>query len=206
MNGERTLVSTREAITLGRWIAVLCTLGLWLLWWLARVYTVTDRRVIVRRGLIFRSEQSVLLTKVQDVIVNKGPLIAHVRLSSAGGSLGFENIGPLRPWRADRFAQAIMAAQQAPQTAQPAPAPSPTTVSSVSRGQASMQSAPAGQFSEDGRWRWDGAQWVPAAPSPGPTASGGDHVERLRQLAELKTQGHLSEAEFEAEKAKLLRS
>jgi hypothetical protein len=43
-----------------------------------------------------------------------------------------------------------------------------------------------------------------AAPAPEPAAAAPDPVEQLTQLAALKDSGALSEAEFEAEKAKIL--
>jgi hypothetical protein len=51
-----------------------------------------------------------------------------------------------------------------------------------------------------------GAEEAPAAPAPAPApaAAGPDPVAQLTQLAALKDSGALSEAEFEAEKAKLL--
>jgi hypothetical protein len=46
-----------------------------------------------------------------------------------------------------------------------------------------------------------------AAPAPAPAAdSSGDRLEKLKELGELKAQGILTEAEFEAEKAKILAS
>ncbi|WP_420752000.1 SHOCT domain-containing protein [Rhodococcus sp. O3] len=45
----------------------------------------------------------------------------------------------------------------------------------------------------------------PPPPPPQPQASGGvDRLEALKQLGELKAQGVLTEAEFEAEKARIL--
>src|SRR5262245_12108341 len=44
----------------------------------------------------------------------------------------------------------------------------------------------------------------PAAPAPAPAAGGVDIAGQLQQLAALKAQGILSDAEFEAAKAKLL--
>jgi Short C-terminal domain len=44
----------------------------------------------------------------------------------------------------------------------------------------------------------------PAAPAPAPTAGGSTTVEQLKELAELKSQGVLTEEEFEQAKAKLL--
>ena len=46
---------------------------------------------------------------------------------------------------------------------------------------------------------------APPPPPPAPAAAGGDDlVSKLNELAQLKAQGVLSEAEFEAAKAKLL--
>ena len=47
------------------------------------------------------------------------------------------------------------------------------------------------------------AQQAPAQPASAP-APGGDTIEQLKQLAELKNQGILTEEEFAAEKAKIL--
>ncbi|MET7769400.1 SHOCT domain-containing protein [Nocardia sp. NPDC005366] len=44
------------------------------------------------------------------------------------------------------------------------------------------------------------------APPPAPAAPPVDRIEALRQLGELKTQGVLTEAEFNAEKARILAS
>jgi hypothetical protein len=43
-----------------------------------------------------------------------------------------------------------------------------------------------------------------AAPPPAPAAPAPDPIEKLKELAELKNQGILTDAEFEAQKAKLL--
>jgi hypothetical protein len=45
---------------------------------------------------------------------------------------------------------------------------------------------------------------APAAPAAAPAAGAPDPVEQLTQLAALKDSGALTEAEFEAEKAKIL--
>jgi hypothetical protein len=46
-----------------------------------------------------------------------------------------------------------------------------------------------------------GSEPAPAAPAAAPAA---DPLEQLKQLGELKAQGVLTEAEFEAQKAKIL--
>lgn len=51
--------------------------------------------------------------------------------------------------------------------------------------------------------RWS-AQESPPAPAPAP--AGSDRIAALKDLAELKTQGVLTEVEFEAEKARILSS
>lgn len=47
-------------------------------------------------------------------------------------------------------------------------------------------------------------QPVEAAPAPAPAAVAPDPIQQLTQLAALKDSGALTEAEFEAEKAKIL--
>jgi hypothetical protein len=44
----------------------------------------------------------------------------------------------------------------------------------------------------------------PPAPAPAPAASGESRVDQLKELAALKEQGVLNDAEFEAEKARIL--
>jgi hypothetical protein len=46
----------------------------------------------------------------------------------------------------------------------------------------------------------------PPAPAPAPAAPATDPIEQLKDLAELKAQGILTEAEFEAQKARILGS
>ncbi|MGX7732157.1 SHOCT domain-containing protein [Rhodococcus sp. 2H158] len=53
----------------------------------------------------------------------------------------------------------------------------------------------------------DGYAQYPPEPAPAPAASGGtDRIAALKDLAELRAQGALTEAEFEAEKARVLAS
>jgi hypothetical protein len=52
------------------------------------------------------------------------------------------------------------------------------------------------------------AEYVPPEPEPAPAAgpAGPDRITALKELGELKAQGVLTEAEFEAEKARILAS
>lgn len=56
------------------------------------------------------------------------------------------------------------------------------------------------------RSRKQAAAPTPAAPTPAPAppASTGDNIEQLKQLADLRDQGILTEEEFSAKKKKLL--
>lgn len=47
-------------------------------------------------------------------------------------------------------------------------------------------------------------QAPPPAAAPAPEASGESRIDQLKALGELKSQGVLSDAEFEAEKARIL--
>jgi predicted cobalt transporter CbtA len=49
-------------------------------------------------------------------------------------------------------------------------------------------------------------QYAQPAPAPAPAAAAPDPIEQLQKLAELKNQGILTDAEFEAQKAKILAS
>ncbi|WP_159843582.1 SHOCT domain-containing protein [Nocardia sp. CY41] len=65
------------------------------------------------------------------------------------------------------------------------------------------------------RWAVQDAQYAPEAqyatpqPAPAPSSGGGagmDRITALKELAQLKAQGVLTDAEFEAEKARILES
>jgi hypothetical protein len=47
-------------------------------------------------------------------------------------------------------------------------------------------------------------QYEAPPPAPAPASGGDDKLAKLKELGELKAQGILTEAEFEAEKAKIL--
>jgi membrane protease subunit (stomatin/prohibitin family) len=49
-------------------------------------------------------------------------------------------------------------------------------------------------------------QYAQPAPAPAPAAAAEDPIEKLKQLAELKDQGILTQEEFDAQKAKILNS
>jgi hypothetical protein len=62
---------------------------------------------------------------------------------------------------------------------------------------------------QDQRWAQQEApppqpQQYAAPPPPAPAAGGEDRVQQLKDLADLKAQGVLTDQEFEAEKARIL--
>lgn len=80
MQGERSLIRSREHIfSRYLWIKLVFSVGLYFFWWRSNVLELTDRRVVLRSGVLSKNERSVPLAKVQDVTVSRGRL---------GGCLG----------------------------------------------------------------------------------------------------------------------
>jgi hypothetical protein len=71
----------------------------------------------------------------------------------------------------------------------------------VSRRQANRWSA-----QEEQQYYEQQQQYAQQQPPPPPAAPAPDPIAQLKQLAELHTQGILTDAEFEAQKAKILNS
>jgi len=84
------------------------TLGLWSVWRKRHRFILTNKRVVVRMGIITKSQVDIPLGRVQDIsvvtsVVN-GSVIAF---SSAGGSLGVSSIGPLTRAQAREFGECL---------------------------------------------------------------------------------------------------
>lgn len=62
----------------------------------------------------------------------------------------------------------------------------------------------AGRDAEIAAQRQQAYEQQTAPPPPAPSGGGDDTIERLKALADLKAQGVLTEAEFAAQKAKIL--
>jgi hypothetical protein len=76
----------------------------------------------------------------------------------------------------------------------------------VSRRQANRWSAQEEQqYYEQQQYQQQQPQYAPQ-PAPAPAAPAPDMVQQLKDLADLKAQGILTDAEFEAQKAKVLAS
>ena len=94
--------------TSGRYVP---TLGLWEIWRRHHHFILTNERVLVVKGILNRSEQSVPLGRVQDVNLRL-PWAAgkHVLLTTAGGNPGVQWIGPLSRLRARVYADTVQRA------------------------------------------------------------------------------------------------
>lgn len=79
--------------TLSRYIV---TFGFWGMWRKRHRFILTNQRLILTKGIVKRSEEVVPLSRIQDATLSRSPFSGGlIKLSSAGGALGFEKIGPL---------------------------------------------------------------------------------------------------------------
>lgn len=84
------------------------TLGLWAIWRSRHHFLLTNQRLIIAKGIVSKSEQSVPLARIQDVVLQRSLITGGwVRISSAGGGLGIERIGPLTREKARQFGDAL---------------------------------------------------------------------------------------------------
>lgn len=90
------------------WTGYPLTLGFWEIWRRRHHFVLTNQRVIIAKGVITKSEQSVPLSRVQDAHLRRSPLSGgFVDLSTAGGHLGVEQLGPVKQSEARDLADAI---------------------------------------------------------------------------------------------------
>lgn len=107
--GESVILALRPSPAWVVLINKLLTLGLYSLWWRRTGFVLTDQRVIYRRGLINTIERSLPLRFVQDAtVVTRWYGVAGVRLSTAGGVDGFEQLSPLDPTTARALRDALI--------------------------------------------------------------------------------------------------
>lgn len=84
------------------------TLGLWAIWRSRHHFVLTNQRVLMFQGILTKGERSVPLTRLQDVTLVRSVLVGgFVRMSSAGGTISIQRIGPLTREDARVFADAI---------------------------------------------------------------------------------------------------
>jgi hypothetical protein len=87
----------------------LMTLGLYGLWRKRRTSTVTDRRVLMGRGLLRRTERSIPMRNIEDVVFKRQGLNGWVEVDiNDRGSRRAEKVGPMSPRSARRFASEVL--------------------------------------------------------------------------------------------------
>jgi Bacterial PH domain len=106
--GEEVILALRRTC----WYATACkifTLGLYVPWWSAACFVVTDRRLITKKGILNTQEHSVPLQLIQDATVERTPDgIGRVSISTAGDSAGLSRIDLLKPRDARQLADTTM--------------------------------------------------------------------------------------------------
>lgn len=85
------------------------TIGLYHFWRKAKVFAVTDQRILTKKGIINKNERNLPLIYVQDASVTRSLGVGNVSVSTAGGGEGLSKIGPLKSAEARRFTDAILA-------------------------------------------------------------------------------------------------
>ena len=106
--GEFKINSLRPS-PLSTWVTLLFTLGLYEFWRRRTWFILTNRRVIIAKGVINRSVRVLPLDRVQDATIRNQLWEANIELSTAGGPGGVERLDvylsplPLRTWEARAF-------------------------------------------------------------------------------------------------------
>jgi uncharacterized membrane protein YdbT with pleckstrin-like domain len=107
LHDEHVVLTTRRT----SWVATffkIVTLGLYVPWWRAAWFVVTDQRVIAKEGIFNKTEVALPLHFFQDATVHVSWLgVGCVDISTAGGSEGSLCLEPLKADDARRLADTI---------------------------------------------------------------------------------------------------
>jgi hypothetical protein len=107
--GESVVAVVRPARGV-QWPKYLYTLGLYGIWRKRHMFVLTDRRVIIGRGVFVRTERSIPLDRVEDAVYRRRGLAAYCDLlCTNGGGRPVEHVGPLWPLRARLFTTELLA-------------------------------------------------------------------------------------------------
>lgn len=99
------------------WGFYIWTLGLYEFWRRAKVYVLTDHRVLLRKGRINKTEQNLPLVYVQDARVTTALGAGAVEVATAGGSpTSLSKMDLLKTDEARQFADAILAQARSART------------------------------------------------------------------------------------------
>jgi len=158
--------------------------------WRTATFAVTTLRVLRYEGLVQKRTSETLLSAISDVKLNVGIVgkqlgYGDLTIMTVSGSAGADHFRSIT--QATEFRNAMMERKLADQQADRAPAavaPAPVVPAPV---------APA-------------AVEAPVAPAPvaAPGPSAADSADAIKRLADLRDQGLLTDAEFEAKKSEIL--
>ncbi len=108
LDGEEIIVALRRTSWVATFIKI-ATLGLYIPWWRAAWFVLTDRRLIAKEGILNKVEVALPLHFVQDASVHRSWLgVGRVDVSTAGGSDGNLCLEPLKAEDARRMADAVI--------------------------------------------------------------------------------------------------
>ncbi|HLW17075.1 MAG TPA: PH domain-containing protein [Actinomycetota bacterium] len=100
---EKVLLDKKPSFSV-TWLQHLFTLGLYHFWMLRTYFVLTDRRVILAKGIISKRLVTVPLEKVQDVTLTTALWLGYVSMSTAGPTgASVEKAGPMRARDANEF-------------------------------------------------------------------------------------------------------
>jgi uncharacterized membrane protein YdbT with pleckstrin-like domain len=107
-DGEQVVLALRRT----SWLATaikLVTLGLYVPWWRASWFVLTDHRLIAKQGILNKTEIALPLHFAQDASVHRTWLgVGRVEVSTAGGDVGSLCLEPLTAQDARALADAIL--------------------------------------------------------------------------------------------------
>lgn len=107
-HGESVIMVARPAIS-AVWYKYLITLGFYGLWRRHDVSIVTDRRILVGKGIINRKEQSFPYARINDAAYVRKGLYAYCEVASTHRGRGHvQRVGPLSARQARRFTAEIL--------------------------------------------------------------------------------------------------
>ena len=105
-DGEVVLAEIRPSVLASLWRECY-TFGLFEIVRRRRRCILTTQRLVLIRGVLSRSVRMIPLDRIQDISVDNTLWVARLCVSSAGGSLGVEELRPLRTSDARKFAASV---------------------------------------------------------------------------------------------------
>ena len=106
--GETVLLVARPSIA-AVWYRYLLTLGIYGFWRRQDLSVLTDRRVLVGKGIVRRSERTIPLANINDAVYLRRLFFAYCEISSTvRGRNHVLQVGPLSVRQARRFTEEIL--------------------------------------------------------------------------------------------------